>query len=123
MKMDFDIIKGYLLLEGFKVKSNDLYDIYYSEDLDTTLYFSFNAKKLLEIHYYYNEDVNITKFKSLPFVLSKNKRDSEYLIKLHPPTKGSVYINNGLCYGSERSCLFPIKLNPKDFLNYLNLMI
>ena len=48
--MDFDIIKGYLLLERFKVISNDLYDIYYSEDFDTTLYFSSDTKKFLEIY-------------------------------------------------------------------------
>lgn len=122
--MDFDIIKGYLLLEGFKVISNDLYDIYYSEDFDVTLYFSSDTKKLLEIHYYYyNENINITKFKNLPFVLSKQRRNSEYWIKLHLPIKGFTYISNSneLCFRSERS--FPIKLNPKDFLNYLNIMI
>lgn len=122
--MDFDTIKGYLLLRGFKVKSNDLYDIYYSEGFNTILYFSSDTKKLLEIHYhYYNEDINIAKFKNLPFFLSKNKRDSEYWIELYLPMNGSIYINNGLCFRSERSCPFPIKLNPKDFLNYLNTMI
>ena len=110
-------------MERFKVISNDLYDIYYSEDFDTTLYFSSDTKKFLEIQYYYNEDVNITKFKNLPFVLYENKKDSRYLIKLNPPMEGSIYINNGLCFGSERFYPFPIKLNPKDFLNYLNLMI
>ena len=117
--MEYDVIKGYLLLEGLIFRSDALYENYFSKSCDIIIHFSVATKKLMEIHYYYNRDINITEFKNLPFKLSKNKGDVSCCLKLYLPVCGSVYINNGLYFKPEEGKSFPIKLNSKDFLKCL----
>ena len=118
--MEYNAIKGYLLLKGFLFESNYLCEYCFSKSQDIFIHFSADTKRLLEIHYYCYRDVNITEFKNIPFTLSKDKIGIACCLKLYPPVYGSVYINNGLYFKSEEGKSFPIKLNSKDFLNYLN---
>ena len=118
--MKYEAIKGYLLLKGFLFKSNNQYEIFFSKNLDTFIYFSEDGQ-LLKIHYYYRRDrnINITKFKNLPFTLSKNYEYDSYWLEVHPLVNGSAFINNELYFEPEKGKSFPIKLNLKDFLKCL----
>ena len=114
--MEYETIKGYLLLNGFNCYESPI--LYVLQNNYIVFVFDSITKNLFEAQYYYDEDVHICKYQNSLFRITY-ERGPSYVITLKPLKNYSYYLNKeGVVLTNEKSTIEP-PLDKNKFLEFI----
>lgn len=114
--MEYETIKGYLLLNGFNCYESPMH--YVLQNNYIVFVFDRDARNLLEVQYYYDEDVHICKYQNSLFRITY-ERGPSYVITLKPLKNYSYYLSNeGVVLTNEKSTI-NLALDRIKFLEFV----
>lgn len=114
--MEYETIKGYLLLNGFTYYESSMYCIVSNNRV--VFDFDSNTKNLLKVSYYYDEDICINEYQNSSFRITYD-REPYYVVDFELLKNYSCYLNNkGVVLTNEKSTI-NLALDRDRFLEFV----
>lgn len=115
--MDFDTIKGYLLLNGFNYPKSYIYNILVRSK-SVLFVFDKDTKDLLKAKYYLDEDVDIDKYQNSLFKITY-ERYPFYTIIFEPLKAYSYFLDKGSIVLTDEKSTIELPLDKNKFLEFI----
>lgn len=114
--MEYEALKGYLLLNGFNYSESSAYCIIMNNYV--VFIFNNNTKNLFEVQYYYDEDVHICNYQNSFFKIIY-ERGPSYIITFRPLKNYSCCLNNEGIVLTNESSTINLALDRNKFLEFV----
>ena len=114
--MEYETIKGYLLLNGFNCYESPMR--YVIQNNYIVFVFDSITKNLFEVQYYYDEDVDIDKYQNSLFKITY-ERYPFYTIIFEPLKANSYFLDKGGIVLTNEKSTIELPLDKNKFLEFV----